>query len=161
MGNRLYEMSNKSIETNEKRKGVHYGLLARSYLFGIDYKDDAPTAYAVSERSIHQLLMIAIKTRLDAIMYDIKREVYGDPFSMATSGLLNADCLYFDYDGDICELGERIAAKIPNYDFRIFKNGKEDKTGDVLYKNYEDLKSDKELKKIRDRERMRAKRAQM
>lgn len=161
MGTRLYEMSNKSIEANEKRKGVHYGLLARSYLFGIDFKDNDPTAYAVSEYAIHQLLMIAIRTKLDSIMYDIKKEVYRDPFSMATSGLLNADCLYFDYDGDICELGDRIASKIPNYSFRIFKNGKEDKAGDVLYKNYEELRSEKELKKIRDRERMRAKRAQL
>lgn len=161
MGRRLYEMSNKSIETNEKRKCIHYGLLARSYIYGIDYKDNNPTAYAVSERAIHQLLMIAIRTKLDAVMYDIKKEVYADQFTMMSSGLLNADCLYFDYDGDICELGERITAKIQNYSFRIFRNGKEDKAGDVLYKNYEDLKSDRELKKIRDRERMRAKRAKL
>lgn len=161
MGSRLYEMSHKSVETNEKRKGVHYGLLARSYLYGIDFKDSKPQAYAINERANHQLLMLAIRAKLDAVMYDIKKTVYGNPFDMQTRGLLNVDCLYFDYSGDIVGLGDKIAAAVPGYEFRIFKNGKEDKHGELLYKNYEDLKTNADLKRAADRERLRRKRARV
>ena len=93
---------------------------------------------------------------MDCIMYEIKREIYKDFFDFETSGLIKTDCLYFDYDGDIRELGDRISAKLPGYDFRIFKNSEADKNDNVLYKTYKDLLPEKEVKKIKDRERKRA-----
>lgn len=159
MGGKLHEMAFTSIESNDKRKNVHYGLMARAYISGIDYKDGKPQAYAIDERANHQLLMMAIISYLDCIMYDIKREVYKNFFEFETSGLINIDCLYFDYEGDIKELGDRIAHKLPGYDFRIFKNSEQDKHENVLYKTYKDLLPEKEVKKIKDRERKRAAKA--
>ena len=155
----LYEMAFRSIEKKKKRQEIHYGLLNRSYISGIDYKDGKPQAYTIDERSNHQLLMLTIESYMDCIMYDIKREIYKDFFDFETSGLIKTDCLYFDYEGDIKELGDRIARKLPEYDFRIFKNSEKDKHENVLYKTYNDLLPEKEVKKVKDRERKRAAKA--
>ena len=159
MGDKLHELAFRSIESDRKRKAIHYGLMNRPWISGIDYEDGKPKAYTIDERSNHQLLKLTIDSYMDCIMYDIKREIYKDFFEFETSGLIKTDCLYFDYDGDIEELGDRIAKKLPGYDFRIFKNSEADKHDNVLYQTYKDLLPEKEVIKIEDRERKRAARA--
>lgn len=158
MGRTLWEMAHKSQENDKKRKEVHYGLMERAYVDGIDYDGRGHAgAYAVNERNNHQLLMLAIKSAQADIMLHIKKEVYGT--YTGERGYLCCDALYFDYSGDVEELGERIRAIYPEMDFRIFLNSKEDKHANVIYKTYEDLLTDKENKRKRDRERIAEKRA--
>lgn len=152
-------MAFRSIEVNRKRQAIHYGLMGRPWIAGIDYEDGKPTAYTIDERSNHQLLKLTIDSYMDCIMYDVKREIYKDFFDFETSGLIKTDCLYFDYEGDIHELGDRISAKLPGYDFRIFRNSAADKNENILYQTYKDLLPEAEVVKNEDRERKRAARA--
>ena len=158
MGDTLYDMSFRSIESNEKRKAIHYGLMDRQWLESIERdKYGVPGAYTINERNNHQLLMVAIRSIQATVILKIKNIIYGTYFKKY--GNINCDCIYFDYDGDIQELGDKIKAELPNYDFRIFKNSDEDKKANVLYQTYPDLMSEKDLKRKRDRERIAEKRA--
>lgn len=156
MGNWLYSAANKCKESNEQRKRIHYGLMERGYLEPIDYKDGEPTAYARNDRNNHQLLMLAIRTHLWCIMAKVRREIYGS--YTAPKGEVNIDAIYFDYAGDMEELAGRIKKAIPGYDFRIFKTGKADKNGEIIYKTYEELKSKKEIRREKERNRVAEKR---
>lgn len=132
MGEYLHDMAHRSIEAKDKIKDVRYGYMEREYL---EY-DDRFNVYGVNHVNDHQLLMCAIKSKLFGIMADIKNVVYCD----YKGGFVNVDCLYFDYDGDIKDLGDKIKETIGPYDFRI-----EDK-GLIVYKTYEDLMTEEERK---------------
>lgn len=159
MGDLLYEMSFRSVESNQKRKEIHYGLMDRPWISPIDYdKKKEPGSYVVNFRNNHQLLMVSIRCAQASIIMDIKQEIYGN--WMKRNGKIICDCIYFDYDGDIQELGDRIKNKIPGCHFRIFENSEQDKNGNVLYQTYENLKTEREIKRERDRERISRKRAE-
>lgn len=157
MGATLYEMAFGSIESNEKRKGVHYGLMFRPWIKGIEQDEEKNTsAYTINERNNHQLLMLAILNEQAAAMLKIKKEIYGE--TLGRHGRTIADGMYFDYNGDIQELGKRIEKAVPGFSFRIFKNSEEDKRANILFQNYEELRSAKDIKREKDRERIKEKR---
>ncbi len=139
MGERLYNMAFDTVETNEERKECHYGYAARPYIQPIytNSKVEAEKAYTVNEENLHQLLDLAIKNYETLAILKIKKVIYHN----ILEGFVNCDALYFDYEGDINELGKKIEEILPNYKFRIFLNSELDKKGDILYRNYEELKT--------------------
>ena len=150
MGERLYNMAFDTVESNEERKECHYGYAARQYIQPIytNSRVEAEKAYTVNEENLHQLLDLVIKNYETLVILKIKKCIYGD----ILQGFTNCDALYFDYEGDIQELGKKIEEVLPNYKFRIFLNSKEDKKANILYQNYEPLKTKAEKKKEYARE---------
>lgn len=153
MGNYLLTESKASYERNQKIKGIHYGFIERKYLEGIEYskKTKEASAYVINSNNNHGLLMIAIKSELLRIMFKIKKVIYNNYYQ----GNILVDCLYFDYEGDIELLGDKLKKEIYPYDFRIFTNTDE-KT--KLYQTYEDLKTNREIKTEKQRERRKEER---
>ncbi len=145
MGRRLYDMATDCEETNEERKECHYGFAEKPYLDRIITNDmeEAAEAYTINHENNHQLLIIAIKSWQTLAILKIKQMIYNN----FDDGLAVADGLYFDFDGDIKQLGDLISAMLPNYNFRIFLNSEEDKNANILYQNYEDLKTREEKRK--------------
>lgn len=144
MGDWLHEMAHRSVESKQKIKEVHYGYAERQYIHEYDRDENGTISYVCNPKDNHALLMVAIRSELVRIMAEIKRTVYGD----LQHGEINVDCLYFDYEGDITELGDRLNDLIAPYDFRIFRNESEK---EKLYQNYEELMTEAELKKARRR----------
>ena len=157
MGNVIHEMAFRSVETNKKRKDIHYGLMDRPWISPVECDENGhATAYTITERQNHQLLMLAIRSIQASIMLKIKKLIYGSLTDK--KGKMVCDCIYFDYNGDIQKLAEQIHTMLPQYDFRIFENSEEDKKANILYQTYDDLLTEKEIKRRRDRERIAAKR---
>ena len=142
-------MATKSFETNEKRKSIHYGWAEKPWLERIKFNGEID-GYCINQQYDHQLMMLSVKNQQTLNILTIKDIVYNGNLRR---GFVVMDGLYFDYDGDIFELGEKIHDAIPEYDFRIFENGELDKNGKILYQTYEPLKTNKELKAEQQRQR--------
>lgn len=141
-----------SKEWNEEIKKIHWGLLERPYLFGCGYGDNGkPKYYARDKNNRYILLMDAIKSEQARTMLRIRKFIYGDIYH----GKIIADCIYFDYEGDIFELSENIRKEIPGYDFRVFQNSNKDKKGNVIYMTYPEVLSKEEKKRKREADRRR------
>lgn len=149
MGSRLYDMATRSFETNEKRKAIHYGWAEKPWLERIKFNGEID-GYCINQQYDHQLMMLSVKNQQTLNILTIKDIVYNGNLRR---GFVVMDGLYFDYDGDISELGEKIHAALPEYDFRIFENGELDKNGKILYQTYEPLKTKRELKAEQQRQR--------
>lgn len=148
MATKWHDMSHKDIESSQKVKGIFWGVLEKPWLFGCNYKDCvAPEYYARERTNRFQLLMAAIKSEQARIMIRFRKAIYGDIYS----GYVLADCLYFDFDGDICKLGECLHELEPGFDFRIVKNT-EDKESSI-YATFDKLRSKEDIRK--DKERLR------
>ena len=160
MGAYLLEQAFKNEETKQDIKSMHYGLLERKYIEAevgeyIGYGCDEVDHYIRNINNRTQLLMYAIKSeQLRAMLY-LKRLLYGD--NRDIKGFINADCVCFDYKGDIEDLGMRLNEELKPYKFRIYKGTGKDK--DLIYKNYADLLSKKDYVKQLARERKKAQRA--
>lgn len=149
-GKKLHEMSHKSIEDKEKLKGIKYGYASKRWLNPIYEKVHGDVcAFYIEEKNNHSPMMWSVVSAQTEIMLNIKLEIYGK----INKGRVIADCLYFDYNGDIIELGKRIKKRIKGHDFRIFKNGEDDKEGEILYQTYKNLVSKKEAKAEKERVR--------
>lgn len=147
MGEYLHDMAHRSIEAKDKIKKMKYGILDRQYLEGIGGDGWGEVeAYARNEFNNRQPLMVAIRSEIALVMAKCKKEVYGN----LNSGVVNVDCLYFDYEGDILELGARLSTELFPYDFRITENKKD---GKVLFQTYENLPTEEEFKKIQKRKK--------
>lgn len=152
IGATVYEKYHKNVESKQKCKGdMHWGYIEKPYLQAVEWEKLKPTAYIINESQDKQLLMLAIKSKQAENLLRIQHLIYRDFGKGATV----ADCLYFDTDRNIAELGEEIAAMLPGYEFRISEN---EKDGKILYKNYADLLTKKEQNAKRMRE-SRAKRS--
>lgn len=152
MGETLLSKAHESVESKEEVKDVHYGLAERSFLNPI-YEKGIINSYFVENQNNHKLLIVAVKNQQLLNILKVKNVIYRGGFGY---GWVIADALFFDYEGDIEELGEKIRKELPNYDFRIRLN---DGTKTVLYKTYEDLKTRSEIRKEKDKERKRLARA--
>lgn len=152
---RWHELCHKDKESNSNVKDIRWGILDRPWISGFGHSDDGtPGYYARNNSNRHQLLMAAIKAEQARVVMAIRGLVYGSIYK----GVACADCLYFDYPGDIQGLGGRIAEGVPGYDFRIFRNSEEDKAGEILYQNFHPVLS--KLEKKREAEKSRRKRLQ-
>lgn len=159
MGAYLLEQAFKNEETKQDIKGMHYGLLERKYIEAevgeyIGYGCDEVDHYIRNTNNRTQLLMYAIKSEQLRLMLYLKRLLYGD--NRDIKGFINADCVCFDYKGDIENLGMRLSDELKPYKFRIYKGTGKDK--ELVYKNYADLLSKKDYVKQLARERKRAQR---
>lgn len=143
MGAKLHEMAYRTKESKALIKYTHYGFADRPYLERIDFDGNGDCkAYALNETQNHQLLMCAIRSQQCLNVLKIMRRVYGD----LKHGYVNADCLYFDFNGKISLLGDDLKKLLTGYDFRIFRN--QDKNR-ILYRSYAPLPSEKDFKKLR------------
>lgn len=146
-GDRLYTLYHKSIEDKKEAKaGCRWGFLEKRYLEKV--KKGEKEYYLIRENNQYELLMTSILSNLNFVIDEIGREVYGG----ARWGHQLVDCLYFDTNENIEELGKRLNIKFFEYDFRISKITTKDgkfSENEVLYQTYEDLKSKEELKKNR------------
>lgn len=148
MGKRLYEQAYKTVESKRLIKYVHYGLAERPYLERIEFDENGNNkAYALNKNQNHQLLMIAIRSCQCLNVLKLMFEIYGD----FKHGIVNADCLYFDSDMRISQLGERLREAVPGYDFRIFANKQKKR---ILYKTYKELPTAAELAKEKRRKKL-------
>lgn len=155
----LLDKAFKNEDTKKEIKKLHYGLLERKYLdIGENDALEHDVKYYVRNRQNRtQLLMYAIKGEQLRLMLWIKRLIYGN--NRDIRGLINCDCLYFNYKSDVVELGKLLDGLIKPYKFRIFRQSGKDK--EVLYKNYPDLLTKEEYKRKLERERKQKKRAEI
>ena len=146
MGEYLHEMAHRNLESKAVIKNVHYGFFEKDYLQAYRDTHSKLKGYILHEEQNHKLLMLAIKNKQLEIIFTLKNIIY----KSIKEGFVNADCLYFDYAGDIQELGERVKETISPYDFRISKNYADNQ---ILYQSYEPILSRADVKRQRDRER--------
>ena len=145
-GDRLYTLYHKSVEDKrEAKQGCRWGFLEKKYLQKV--KSGGNEYYLIRENNQYELLMTSILSNLNFLIDEMRREIYGSN----SWGHQLVDCLYFDTNENIVELGERLNSKFFEYDFRISKITSEGKFSDneILYQTYEDLKTKEELKKNR------------
>lgn len=153
----LMKQAYTSVESKKELKEIHYGYMQKKYLEPIE-EDGDTKAYFINETQRTELLMCAIQSTQALTIAKIKKTIYGS----ITEGRQYVDCLYFNTVEDIQTIGDRVREAIPEFDFRIFKNDGDCRTNDkpILYKTYQELKTRAEIKRDRDRERMRRKRAE-
>nr|DAI48974.1 MAG TPA: Replicase large subunit [Bacteriophage sp.] len=150
LGNYLMGEAYKTYESKKRLKNIHYGFLQKPYLEPI-YEHGKLVAYFTNPERTYELLMCAIQSEQALQLQKLRYSIYGDLFH----GHQHVDCLYFDTDEDIQELGDRLKAVVQGYDFRIFQNVTDGKTSEkpVLYKTYKDLKTVAQLKNERRRKK--------
>lgn len=150
MGKWLHEMCHKSVEAANEIKELHYGFMQKPYMERIMKKNGKGEilGYMLNGAYRYELLMCAIRSRQTLIMTALKGMVYGEDWQQ---GFTNVDCLYFDTDYDIEELGKAAAKMLPDYDFRIFDNQAEG--APILFQTYETLKTRAEIKREQARAR--------
>lgn len=149
VGQYIYDMEHKDVETKKKfKQSLHYGWLNKPFIEAntMDRKGNV-VEYVMNENQVFQMIYLHIKSVQCMMMMKIKEKIYGNH----SNGRTHEDCEYFNYDGDVVQLGKEISEMFPGYDFRIFKT----ETKEVVYKTYEELKTKKEIKKEKDRERRR------
>ena len=154
IGKWLHEMCHKSVESAEEIKELHYGFMQKKYMDCVMKRNGKSEilGYTLNDVYRYELLMCAIRSRLTFIMTALKGMIYGEDWN---HGFVNVDCLYFDTDYNIEELGKAAAKMLPDYDFRIFDNKSEGHP--ILFKTYENLKTKAEIKKEQARARYRKK----
>ena len=145
MGKRLLSMATDTVESNNERKNVWYGVIEKPYILEAGRNiAGIPTGFYLEPSQNKAPLIWAIKSKQAELML----KIYGFLFGTNTKkARCTADCLFFNYFGDLNVLGDEIRRVIPEYDFRIF----DVKSKDVLYKTYKDLPTRDEKKKARDR----------
>lgn len=151
VGEYLYERCTRSQEAKSDLKGMCYGWLQKKYY--VKTKD----GYYIQPRARYELCIAALQSTQALVLAKLRTLIYGD----AAAGRSTVDCLYFNYGGDIIELGEKVRAVIPGYRFRIFQNTSEEKTADkpILYRNYTDLPTEEEYKRNKKKLQKRKERA--
>lgn len=145
-GDRLYTLYHKSVEDKQEAKnGCRWGFLEKKYLQKV--KAGESEYYLIREKNQYELLMTSILSNLNFLIDEIRKEIYGSN----SWGHQLVDCLYFDTNENIVELGERLSNKFFEYDFRISRITTDGKfyENEVLYQTYENLKTKEELKKNR------------
>lgn len=147
-GRKAHEMSHKDKESNDKLKMIKWGIIDRQYIEGYGGAAE-PDYYVIDENNVHQLLMMAIKSKQTENILNVRNIIYGD----LVHGRVVADGIYFDTKKDICEIGETVKQELPGYDFRIFVNSEEDKKGEVVYRSYNEIISKEEKKAILEKKR--------
>lgn len=146
MGEWLHEQAHRSVESAKRIKDIHYGYLEKQYFERSEWDGHEYKSYCRDENNDHSLVMAAIRSEICNVMCTIREAIYGSQ----ELGFINVDCLYFDYAGDVTEIGEKLKGILPDWDFRIFENTEEK---NELYRTYEELKTEAELKKIRRRKK--------
>lgn len=145
-GEYLIEQAYKSVEAKKALKEIHYGYMQKPYLEPIVSKGTGEVeAYCLNPSQNYELVMCAIQSEQALRIEKIRYEIYGT----LERGKQFVDCLYFNTDRDITELGDHLKTIIPDFDFRIVKNTEDKKTAEkpILYRTYEPLKTRAELKK--------------
>ena len=145
-GEYLIEQAYKSVESKKALKDIHYGYMQKPYLEPIHKKRTGEVeAYCINPNQNFELVMCAIQSEQALRIQKVRYEIYGT----LERGHQFVDCLYFNTDRDIQELGDNLRTVIPDFDFRIFKNTNDKKTVEkpILYRTYEPLKTRAEIKK--------------
>lgn len=150
-GEYLYNAAHHTQESRQSIHGLHYGYMARQYYEGIRFnKYGKPDAYIVSPRNLLFLSFCAIQSEQAYIMCLLKRAIYGN----TQQGKTYADSLYFDP----IRSGEDLAAAVPGYYFRIYKNAPRGEEKEIVWSNCPDLPTAKQMRNERNKLRRRAKR---
>lgn len=158
----LIQKAHKSVEDKQETKGIHWGLFQREYLQGVNLHGTIGVeAYVINQQNLYNLMMYHILSTEILVMLQIRYVIDNGSWDFAINTHPHVDCLYFNTHDDIKELGDKIAAAIPGYYFRIFENDiNKKKTSEqvILYQNYDNLKTRAEIRKEKDREYRKNKR---
>lgn len=146
IGEKFYNAYHKSIEDKQDAKAAaKWGILERHYLEKTKKGDKE--VYYKNTNNVYEPVMWAIKSYESCTIEKIRDIIYGDGFFRR--GIQLVDCLYFETKEELDYIGTMILWRIPNIEFRIFKyDSTISKTSnqEVIFKNYEDLKSRDEIK---------------
>lgn len=172
VGAMLLEKCTKSAEDKAKTKTIHWGLIRREYIKPVYWNymhrsGETPDAFVVDDFNKWNLLYIHITSVQMLTMCEIQTVIYKDiaekkPGAQFLIMQTKVDCLNFDYSGDIIALGNKLTETVKGMRFRIVDNtGDETRTADktILFQNFETLKTKKEIKRDKERERRHAKAA--
>lgn len=146
IGDYVYEQTRKSKEA-KKKLNMHWGYYEKKYIemkhsgYMHDCEAIREAVPVMNKSNINELFMCAIKSSLAAIMYRARESVGG--------GCVVTDAIY--YDGDI-------KPDFPDWVwYRISKSHKtEGEYQGIEYQNYEDLKTEKELKNEKEKAKIAA-----
>ena len=140
-GDDVFELYHRSKEKKEEtKKNMKWGILEKHFL-KLNYNEDA---YIIKEDCTYEIFMATIYSNLTYNMLLLNDIIEGN--------FIQVDAIYFDNLNDLDELNKKIINIIPkNIEYRIINN--EDKN--IIFKNYEDLMTEKEylLKRKRDKAR--------
>lgn len=145
MGDTLVEACKKSVEEKAETKQVHWGYFEKQYLQKYD------DCYVRNEYFNHQLLMISILSSLYSLILTIA--IYLNGIDL---GRICVDAVYYnEEDGKTESLIKALKGISERYEYRIL-----DDEDNVVYKTYETLKTKAQIKRERNKEFMRKKRAE-
>lgn len=132
-GEWLYQKAHKSKESKEAVSGKYmkYGILAQPMLAQSKTRD----CYIIRPDRIYELVYVAIHSEMFHYMYNLKKAIDGV--------YIKADAVHFDSEFND-ELIDKINSVIPSkYEWKIFDHTKGD---EVIYMNYESLKTRNQIK---------------
>ena len=136
-GKDVFNKYHKNKETKEKYKtNMKWGILERP-LLKLNKKEDA---YIINESNIYEIYIATVYSHLTYYMLKINEEIQGN--------YIQVDAVYFDNLEN--NTIEKIKNILPDFvEFRIIKN----ENKEVIFKNYEELKTEKEEKREREKQR--------
>ena len=115
---------------------MKWGILERP-LLKLNKKEDA---YIINESNIYEIYIATVYSHLTYYMLKINEEIQGN--------YIQVDAVYFDNLEN--NTIEKIKNILPDFiEFRIIKN----ENKEVIFKNYEELKTEKEEKREREKQR--------
>ena len=140
-GDDVFELYHRSKEKKEEtKKNMKWGILEKHFL-KLNYNEDA---YIIKEDCTYEIFMATIYSNLTYNMLLLNDIIEGN--------FIQVDAIYFDNLNDLDELNKKIINIIPkNIEYRIINN----EYKNIIFKNYEDLMTEKEflLKRKRDKAR--------
>ena len=152
MGKVLEEAATRSIESKTEVKKILWGILEKKYLDWMGYFDTDMSHFhgtlVRKEYNRYGILMVGILSELYKVMIDL---------SMIEDGYICVDALHFNDEKSIPKLIEKMKKDYPFLRYRIVDK----KDGYIVYKNYEDLKTEADIKKAQARERQRRRREKL
>lgn len=155
LGHYTYRECMTSSDKKDKiRKNFKWGIMYRGYYARtVVVKDGCQCLrYVKNKRDNLQLVACCVWSALCCVMLDAIKSINAKEFMVATDGLY--------YNGPVDPiLPDWCKYRIEDKDMERLCGKGDEKYSNITYKNYDDLPSDADLKKARDRERKRLKRA--
>lgn len=154
-GTFLFDKAHRSVESKSTLKEFHWGYYQKKFLTPV-YNGQEVEYYELNENFIYEIMMVSILTVLCKMVYTLSKD---------RDCTTVVDAVHFNEESDIERLKELMSERFPNYEFRVIdKDGHTfwkpvseeefwvvedtDPTGKhIVYKNYPDLKTEKEIRR--------------
>lgn len=151
----LFDKAHRSVESKSTLKEFHWGYYQKKFLTPV-YNGSEVEYYELNENFIYEIMMVSILTVLCKIVYTLSKD---------RDCTTVVDAVHFNEESDIERLKELMSGRFPNYEFRVIdKDGHTfwkpvseekfwvvedtDPTGKhIVYKNYPDLKTEKDIRR--------------